>query len=151
MKVTDTLTPEGNRFYAELEKLKKMQVHIGFQAGESFEESGEDIAEIAANNELGTLSIPSRPFLRKTVDENDDKIRMAGVKEADNIIAGKSAETALNRLGVLSVSLVQEKIVDGEYASNSPLTIKLKGSDKPLIDSGRMRQSVKYIVEQKGG
>ena len=29
-------------------------------------------------------------------------------------------------------------------------TIKRKGSDKPLIDTGTMRQSVHYVIEKKG-
>ena len=46
--------------------------------------------------------------------------------------------------------LVQETIKEGEFSPNAPSTIKKKGSDKPLIDTGHMRQSVMTVVDRKG-
>ena len=57
-----------------LQELSKLEVRVGFQAGEAQEEDGTDICEVAAYNELGTEHIPARPFLRKSVDENVNKI-----------------------------------------------------------------------------
>lgn len=48
------------------------------------------------------------------------------------------------------MGLVQEKIESGSYEPNAPSTIRKKKSDKPLIDTGRMRQSVKYVIRKKG-
>lgn len=70
----DRLTPEGQRFFAEIEKLKEQQVFVGFQAGQVADDRGVDMAQIAMFNELGTSTAPSRPFLRMSVDENEDKI-----------------------------------------------------------------------------
>ena len=50
----------------------------------------------------------------------------------------------------VGVGLVQEKIESGSYEPNAPSTIRKKKSDKPLIDTGRMRQSVKYVIRKKG-
>ena len=69
----DRLTPEGRRFFAQMDELKKLSVHVGYQAGVA----------------------PSEP--------------------------------------------------------NAPSTIRKKGSDKPLIDTGRLRQSVNYVIKPKGG
>ena len=60
----DRLTPEGQRFFAEIEKLKEQQVFVGFQAGQVADDRGVDMAQIAMFNELGTSTAPSRPFLR---------------------------------------------------------------------------------------
>ena len=151
----DRLTPEGKRFYAEIEKLKANEVFIGFQAGHKVHTSdkGEavDMAEIAMFNELGTSTSPSRPFLRMTVDENQEKISAMCEAEAKKLANGGSAEQGLKRLGAFGVSLVQEKIGNGSFTPNSPATIKMKGSDKPLIDTGQMRQSVHYVIRAKGG
>ena len=71
-----------------------------------------------------------------------------GAEEAHD---GATAETVLKRVGALGVRLVQEKIVSGSFKPNAPSTIRKKGSDKPLIDTGRMRQSVKYVCQRREG
>ena len=47
----DRITPEGRRFLAQIEELKKLQVQVGFQAGAAADEDGVDIANIAMWNE----------------------------------------------------------------------------------------------------
>ena len=146
----DRLTPEGQRFFAEIEKLKEQQVFVGFQAGQVADDRGVDMAQIAMFNELGTSTAPSRPFLRMSVDENEDKINTACGRELESLKSGGTAETILRRVGALGVRLVQEKIGSGSFEPNAESTIRKKGSDKPLIDTGRMRQSVKYVIKRRG-
>lgn len=150
----DKLTPEGKKFYAELEKLKQNEVFIGYQTGHAkhTDEDGNtaDMAEIAMFNELGTSTSPPRPFLRMTVDENKDKINQFVETQTKRIAQGASAEQCMKQMGAFGVSLVQEKIGNGTFAPNAESTIKAKGSDKPLIDTGQLRQSVHYVIK-KGG
>ena len=47
--------------------------------------------------------------------------------------------------------IVQKTIKEGSFVPNAPSTIRKKGSDKPLIDTGRLRQSVNYHIKPKGG
>lgn len=150
----DKLTPEGKKFYAELEKLKQNEVFIGYQAGHAkhTDEDGNtaDMAEIAMFNELGTSTSPPRPFLRMTVDDNKDKINQFVETQTKRIAQGASAEQCMKQMGAFGVSLVQEKIGNGTFTPNAESTIKAKGSDKPLIDTGQLRQSVHYVIK-KGG
>ena len=53
VKVTIRDTPDGRRFKRMLQELSKLEVRVGFQAGEAQEEDGTDICEVAAYNELG--------------------------------------------------------------------------------------------------
>lgn len=149
-RIRDTLTPEGQQFYRMLAEIADKEVRIGFQHGEASEDDGTDICDIAAWNELGTEHIPSRPFLRKSVDENEGKINQFLQAEARSLASGKTAETLLNEIGNFQKSLVQEKITEGSFTPNAESTIRRKGSSKPLIDTGRMRQSVNYVIKQKG-
>lgn len=149
--VTDRWTPEGRRFKKMLQELSKKEVRVGFQAGKNSEADGTDICDIATWNELGTDSgIPARPFMRNTVDNNGPKIDALFKRAREQVIAGESAEVILNGLGVGVKGLMQEEIKKGSYEPNAPSTIKKKKSDKPLIDTGRMRQSVEYVVKEKG-
>lgn len=150
----DRLTPEGRRFLAELEKLKRMEIKVGYQAGEATDDQGVDLCDIAMWNELGTSGahpIPSRPFLRQSVENNEDQIRSFCTQQAVQIARGGTAEEALKKIGAYMKGLVQKTIRDGSFTPDSPYTIRKKGSDKPLIDTGRLRQSVNYHIKPKEG
>ena len=146
----DRLTPEGRRFFAEMEKLRSKRVFIGFQAGKVIDDRGVDMAQIAMFNELGTSTAPARPFLRQTAAENLDDIKAFGGEKIHDIAEGGMAEDALKQLGVYGKGLVQEQIKNGTFEPNAPSTIRRKKSDKPLIDTGKMRQSVNFVIKKKG-
>ena len=146
----DRLTPEGRQFFAEMEKLRSKRVFIGFQAGKVIDDRGVDMAQIAMFNELGTSIAPARPFLRQTVDENLDDIKAFGGEKIQDIAEGGTAEGVLKQLGVYGKGLVQEQIKNGTFKPNAPSTVRRKKSDKPLIDTGKMRQSVNFVIKKKG-
>lgn len=149
-KVTDRMTSDGRKFQKMLKDLGALEVRVGFQHGKATEEDGTDICDVAAWNELGTVNMPSRPFLRKSVDENEGKINSFLQSKKDDLVSGVSAEQVLKEIGLFQKDLIQEKITNGSFAPNAESTVKKKGSSKPLIDTGRMRQSVNYEIKKKG-
>lgn len=148
--VIDRMTAEGRQFQQILKDLAKLEVRIGFQHGQATEEDGTDICDVAAWNELGTVNSPPRPFLRKSVDENEEKINHFLQSKKADLIRGVPAEQILKEIGLFQKDLIQEKITEGSFQANAASTIRKKGSNKPLIDTGRMRQSVNYMVKKKG-
>lgn len=146
------LTPEGKKFLNELRKLENLEVQVGFQAGEAtYDDTGADVAEIAAYNEFGSSDTPARPFMRQSFEKHEDELQKACDEANKTIAKGGTAEQALNRIGVFCKGLVQNEIVDGGFAPNAESTIKKKGSAQPLIDTGLMRQSVNYVIKKRGG
>lgn len=150
VKITDRMTPEGEKFMRMLAELATKEVRIGFQRGQASESDGTDICDIAAWNELGTVNMPSRPFMRKSVDENEGKIKSFVKSMKKELVSGTSGEQILKKIGIFQKDLIQEKITEGDFAPNAASTVKKKGSSKPLIDTGRMRQSVNYVIKEKG-
>lgn len=150
VRVTDRITPDGVKFQKMLKELADKEVRVGFQHGKATEEDGTDICDIAAWNELGTVHIPARPFLRQSVDDNLSKINNFLRQKKKDLVRGVSAEQVLKEIGIFQKDLIQEKITDGSFAPNAPSTVRKKGSSKPLIDTGRMRQSVNYEIKAKG-
>ena len=148
--VTDKVTADGKKLQKILKELADKEVRVGFQQGKATEEDGTDVCDIAAWNELGTVNMPSRPFLRMSVDDNSDKINSFMSAQKRSIINGEPADRILKKIGIFQKDLIQEKITEGSFAPNAPSTIKAKGSSKPLIDTGRMRQSVNFEIKQKG-
>ena len=55
-------------------------------------------------------------------------------------------ERLLERVGLLTAARIQQEITDLRQPPNSPATIAAKGSSNPLIDTGKLRQSVSYEV-----
>ena len=66
------------------------------------------------------------------------------------LLSGAEAGEVLKLIGIYQKDLMQQEILDGGFLPNAPGTIRRKGSSKPLIDTGRMRQSVNYVIRKKG-
>ena len=123
-KVKDKMTPEGIKFQRMLKELADKEVRIGFQHGKATEEDGTDVCDVAAWNELGTVNMPSRPFLRKSVDENEGKINSFLQSKKKDLVRGVSAEQVLKEIGIFQKDLIQEKITEGSFAPNAESTVR---------------------------
>jgi len=139
------LTSDGKRVQKELKELEKLLVAVGFPNG-----TPQKIIDRAAYNELGTLHIPARPFLRDSLNLHKEEYNQFMAALIRGIMNGGTAKQALEDLGVYAKGVVQEQIRDGSYEANCDVTIKRKGSSVPLIDTGEMEMSVNYQVRKKG-
>lgn len=128
------------------------KVKIGFPRGSTN-------VDKAIWNEFGTKGgasgggwggpIPERPFMRNTVRNNKNKYLRAMKTEAPRILRGEvGTRQVLSKLGVLGQNDIQDEITSLRSPPNSPVTIALKGSDNPLIDTGEMRQSVTWKIDE---
>jgi hypothetical protein len=148
----------------EMEELKSMCVKVGVteDAGAQTTESGATIAQIASWNELGVMGpplsqhgggkwfIPPRPFIRGFADGKREQIQKTLDKLGGLVSSGKlTAEMAMARLGEYGQSGVKSYIRNGPFTPNADSTIAKKGSSKPLIDTGTLRNSIRYQVISK--
>lgn len=139
-----------NEIKKELAKFKKMGVKVGVTSDKATAKDGTNIAEYAAYNEEGTKNIPSRPFIRSWVDNNQEQINKVMDSALNGVVAGKrTAEDAMKRIGEFGASGIKKNIVSGGFEQNKASTIKRKGSSKPLIDTGAMRNAISYEVVKK--
>lgn len=133
-----------------IEQLKasgEKAVYVGFPAEFDKKVEGSDnfnLASLAAVLEFGNERIPSRPFLRQTLTENQEKYTALFVKLFES---GVSIDQIYEQIALIAQGDVQQNIVNGKWTANAPSTIKRKKSSKPLIDTGKLRQSVKGIVK----
>lgn len=111
-------------------------------------EVGSDLIKYATANEFGTEKIPERSFLRSTFDNGRFAYIQALRFSVTQVLEGqRSLEQSMGRLGLRVLSDVQTTITELDDPPNAPYTIAKKGADNPLIDTGRMRQSVDFAVE----
>ncbi|MDR2150125.1 MAG: hypothetical protein LBO67_04790 [Spirochaetaceae bacterium] len=150
--------------FKEMGKLKSLCVKVGVteDVGSQTTDSGATLAQIAAWNELGVLGppfsqhgsgkwfIPPRPFIRGFADGKHELTAQTMEKLSGQVSGGKiTAETALRQLGQYGQDGVKSYIRDGTFTQNADSTIAKKGSSHPLIDTGTLRNSVRYQVIEK--
>jgi len=160
------ITKDINRGYLEaMEEIAKVKrgphVKVGFQGSSGdrshSKNSKASVTEIATYNEFGTVSrkgnphIPARPFVRTTIDENLRALLRINGQLLFKMSKGEmTTQRALKILGLKIQALMQKKLTDIKDPPNAPSTIKRKKSSNPLIDTGRLRQSITFVVENAG-
>lgn len=148
--MTSQVTGNFSKAKELIEKLKassQKAVYVGFPAEFNEKVDGSDnfnLASLAAVLEFGNERIPSRPFLRQTLAENQEKYTTLFVKLFES---GVSIDQIYEQIALIAQGDVQQNIVNGKWTANAPSTIKRKKSSKPLIDTGKLRQSVRGIVK----
>lgn len=110
---------------------------------------GTSLLEVATIHEFGApaANIPKRSFLIDTANKNERKISRNLALSAERVASGKATHhQALALFGVWFEGVVKARIAAGISPANKPLTIKRKGSSKPLIDTGQLRNSITHEV-----
>lgn len=141
------------RIKRETAALSRKAVKVGIQS-----DAGGDIIKRAFFNEYGTAGgasgggwggpVPARPFVSTAFDENRDDLHAMKARLWDGLMLGRvGADQAAALLGEHHQNQVQGKITSIQTPPNAAVTIEKKGSTNPLIDTGQMRQSVRYEVE----
>lgn len=140
-------------------------------------EGGEpSMLQVAAWNEFGTKTSPPRPFMRQTIPRHKADLRrwVRGALKA--WVRAGGTEQGIARVGVEGGNrlrgAVQETITRGDFKPNADLTKMIKGSrprktfleavealrrgdpvpggTRPLIDTGQMRQGVRWQMVRGG-
>ncbi len=156
LKVNDKKWRELKR---QIPAVKGAEVTVGVQSDAGASQDGTPIAAYAAYNEFGTDGrtprrggwggpIPARPFLGSTFDDRRSAWGKGADVAIDRALTGlQSFERGLVQLGELAERDVKDTITATTSPPNSALTIELKGSDKPLTDTGALRTAIRYEVK----
>lgn len=130
---------------AELEKAAD-HVVIGVGIGDqAVYEDGTTVVQVAIWNHFGTPTIPARPFISGTIDEQISQIRALQLRLSKGIFEGKiTQDQALDFLGVDLQTRIVKKINDFFPPPNAPSTIAAKKSSKPLVDTKQLVGSIQY-------
>jgi phage gpG-like protein len=152
VKVDDRVWQE---LKSRLKALGKGRVKVGVlasQGGNAEHSNGLTIIELAAIHEFGSPAahIPERSFLRRTMRERMEEIYKFQTKLAKAIINRKmGVPQALGLLGTAVASWVKFTIQGGPHIPPplKPATIERKGSDRPLLDTGRLVGAITYEVD----
>lgn len=133
-----------------LDTTGKSEVRVGIFAEKNSRDDDSELnnAEIGAVHEKGNKEkhIPIRSFLRVPCFEDLPKILKAkGQKQLISVIIKKGTKLALENLGAMAEQVVDEAFETrgkGRWDSLKAETIRRKGSDVPLFDSGKLAASI---------
>jgi hypothetical protein len=134
----------------EITKAGNLHVKVGVLSDEGHD--GElSILELAAIHEFGSpaANIPQRSFIGSTMNEKEREIAELCAKLVGKIYEGKmTAEKALEILGQFLAAEIKKKVTTGDHIPPplAPATVAAKGSDRPLVDTGQMINSVTHKV-----
>ena len=146
-----------------LKSLQKKQVYVGIPATTA-EERNDQVAKILSSKKVpkrfarrklslggqinnaelvyihtygsSKMNIPARPIIEAAITEETNKeaiaeeLKLAGV-EAENRVKGWFTNPK------------------NGWAPNSPRTVRRKGSSRPLIDTGALRQAIRSVVVEE--
>lgn len=99
------------------------------------------------------FKIPPRPFLEPAIDANKENIATQQGKVLKSALENKreQARAELVKLGLYGQRVVKDWFTNSEnnWPPNAPSTIARKGSDRPMIDTGQLRNAITYVLRQR--
>lgn len=100
---------------------------------------GTSVAEVAIHNEFGGGNTPPRPFMRTCVQRRSKNWKKY---LRDNLVRYDDPRHPLSELARNMVDDLKDYIKIWTRPPNAPSTIKKKGFNDPLVETGRMMDSV---------
>lgn len=145
-----------DKLMASMKNAAKSRVVAGLPSSSApYPETGESVVTIGVIHEFGSpsMNIPERSFLRSTSRENRSAyikglVTVSSKAFKDGNLDSAKLTQGLGLIGRKMQDDIQSKIDTGPFAPNSEYTIAMKGSSKPLIDTGHLRQSIRYEVRK---
>lgn len=142
-----TITDNGrlNRIINHARRLNG-GVRVGYFVGQGT--PAITLGNLARIHEFGTRHIPKRAFVKPAIIKNRPQYARIINHQLTNVLNGQMPKNRLwGLVGVRAVADIQSYMVTASFTPLNPKTIKKKGSSKPLIDTGKLRQSVTYKIQ----
>lgn len=104
------------------------------------------VIDVATKHEFG-LGVPRRSFIADWADESEAEARRRLRKAAERIESPGDLDKELNKFGLWAVGDIVQRITRRIDPPNSQATEDRKGSDVPLVDTGQLKSSITYDVD----
>jgi hypothetical protein len=132
--------------------LDKSRVQVGIvgAAAERSSANGDlTMAELALIQELGTETIPPRPFIHPALHTTAAQEEAAKIAHAG--VFFENLDLALDHAGERLAQQMRDTILHGHLEPNAPETVRRKGFDQPLIETTGLVDAIGYQIVREGG
>lgn len=125
-------------------------VQVGFFDGKLHPSGDMTIAEVAAIQEFGTREVPERPFMRTTIMKDREFVTYLE-NGISTIIWGvkPNAKQGLKGAGQVLAEAMKESVETWTTPINSRATVRRKGFNDPLVETGTMRENISWRLVSK--
>lgn len=142
------------QYEKELKEARKKAVYVGLPKGKASDtyENGETVIQVGAIHEFGMGRNPERSFLRVPFKKNEGRIKGLINKQFSLIFNGEADTVqSLNKIGILARNISVESFTDNDWpelseARKQQKIVNGKRGDRPLINTGALRQSITWVV-----
>lgn len=127
------------------------KLEVGLPSGGRHSASDLSMHELGMVHEYGspTRGIPARPFIEPPIKDNTEKYKGIMRNQASRLIFRRtSLDNALSLVGEAAKADIQKYMLSASFTPLSAATIERKGSSKPLIDTGQMRNAITYEIKR---
>ena len=138
------------RIVANVRSMGLNKVEVGLPSGGQHSDTSLSMHELGMVHEYGspTRNIPARPFIAPPIKDNVEKYKSMMRDQALKLIFRRTTlHNALSLVGEAGKADIQKYMLSANFAPLSAATIERKGSSKPLIDTGQMRNAITYEVK----
>ncbi len=146
-----------NGLKAALAKLERAQVYVGVPEDHTGRNAGTvtNAALVYLHTHGSPLhGLPARPIIEPALQAPDNRALITAElgEAAKAVFSGNvsAVRAHLGRAGMLGRNAAVRWFTDARngWAPNRPPTVRRKGSSRPLIDTGQMRRSITYFVDE---
>lgn len=127
---------------------------VGYPASETGSlryPDGTSVILVAAVNNFGSAGrgIPARPFMVEGAEPAIEATQPIAAALIPLLNQGKvTPAEILKQMGPFAEAAFKKKLTDGPWEPNAPSTVAAKGSSRPLIDTGLLRNSLTHVVRK---
>lgn len=140
-------------FSENLKYLKSRSAYAGVfnnEKGNQTYEEDETVLSVGKKHEFGYGKIPQRSFIRMPMQEKKSILFKYASSQVKNVDEGKdSIHNVLDNIALKMKDIIIGAFQTGGYnkwQKLSKVTIDLKGNDKILIDTSKLKDSIDCIV-----
>jgi len=140
-----------NSIIGNLKILGSTAVEVGFFDDGTMSADGElPMAELAIMQNFGIPNeIPERNFIDKTAVDHENELHSDQQQIVNDIVDGKQdGKNGAIKVGEYYADAMKQTIEDFSTPENAPLTQALKGFNNPLVEDGKMKESVSVRLEE---
>ena len=168
MAVVSTLSvtlDTSSKLKDAVRRLLKQEVLVGIPDSTAERQPAPGEKATASNALIGYVqefgsdehNIPPRPFLVPGVQDAKDLIvkRLQGTANA--VLSGdlSAVDKGFQTVGLVAQNAVRAKIAEGPFTPLAKRTLEARRAkgrtgDRPLIDTGKLREAITYVVRDKG-
>jgi len=137
-------------FKKQIDSVRDLEVSVGIHEDAGYNpETGIPILDYAIANHFGTENIPERPFVDLAADENRGWQTQIDKAIGNFLDKNVTLESEAHKVGAIAVKDMQNLIENKRVPPpNSPSTIKKKGFDHPLYETGSMFEAIAYKIKK---